>query len=272
MQKTIVIVLLLFTLHSKSYATNYLISGGGRANSMGKAGAALIGNWGTFNNQAATAFETDLSLMSYCENRFGLKEFSAFLAAAVIPTSQGNITTSITYFGLEIYNEQKIGLGYTRRFSDNFSLALQFDLLGLSIPATGVSEHNITFEVGLIYKPTPKLNIGLHIFNPTQIKLSQSTDNTEVPQISRLGLSFKLSENFLIASEIEHSSETDINIKGGLEYYLFDWLAIRSGYYDKPQTCTFGMGFKSKKLMVDLAYQLSNSRNKTPGISIRYYF
>ena len=272
MPKLIILVLLLIITFEKSNATNYHIPAGARANAMGKSGTALIDSWGTFNNQAATAYTTDFTLLAYCENRFGLKEFSAFQAAAVLPTPQGSFSANITYFGLDLYNEQKIGVGYARKFGHNFSLGLQFDLLGLSIPATGILEHNLTFEVGLIYKPSKEISVGIHIFNPTQTNLGPTENNTIVPQISQLGISYLMLNNFTLAAEMEHSSTTDLNIKMGAEYLFSKRLAIRTGYFSQPQTCTFGLGLNLSHIKIGLAYQFYNSRNKTPGISMVYKF
>lgn len=272
MQKLLLAVLLCIVSLKFSFATNYHITTGTRANSMGKASASLIDSWGIFNNQASMAFTDKTTLLTYCENRFGLKEFSSLTAALVVPGSHGAFGANITYFGLELYHEQKIGLAYARKFGENFSMGLQFDLLNLAIPSTGISENAISFEGGLTYKPSSHLIMGFHIFNPIQASFPDNSNKSTIPQITRLGITYIISDNFLIIAEMEHSSETDMTLKTGLEYRILDWLAIRSGYYEKPQTCTFGLGITIESLKIGLAYQFSNSRNRTPGITVLYQF
>lgn len=266
----IITFVLLFSFDSS--ATNFDITGGSRATAMGNNSVAVADAWSSFNNQAGMANIKQRNANIYCENRFGMKEFSSALCGVTLPTKYGVFATNITYFGLDIYHEGKLGLAFAKGFGENFSIGFQLDILELAIQATGITEHAITFEGGIQYRPSNNITIGLFTFNPAEVSFGNADDLSTISTITRLGISYLPSDNFVIVAEAEQSNSTDMFGKLGFEYKMDEWLKIRVGYYDVPSTFTFGLGTSVKNCSIDLSYQASNARNRTPAISLHCIF
>lgn len=273
MKKSLFNILLLLNLSIITCnATNYISTAGARATAMGNCSAATSDQWSSFNNQAGMAYNKDSHANIGCENRFGMKEFATTLCGITLPTRYGVISTNITYFGFDIYHEAKLGIGFAKPFGENFSIGLQADILDLTISGSGFTKQAITLEGGIQYKPAKNITIGLHTFNPTEVTIGTEEDNSPIPTITRIGISYKPSENLTLISEAEQRNNVDIFGKFGLEYVMEEWLKIRFGYYNTPSTFTCGIGTKLNKCYIDISYQASNARNRTPAISLHCLF
>ena len=243
-------------------------SGAGQAG-MGHTGVAATDLFGGSANQAGLAF-LELSAIGISTQRsFFVEGIDRHLATAALVTNSGTFGIQARYFGYPAYNEQIIGVAYGRKLTDHFSIGVQFDYLGLKISEYGTASA-FTFEAGLLYELNSEVRVGAHIYNPIQVTIGELEN--PVPSIFALGLNYRPSEKVVIALEGEKDFNNPLNIKGGIEYRLADWIGLRLGTTTQPVLITSGVGFQLDNLHIDIATSIHSYLGLTPMASLHYEF
>ena len=70
----------------------------------------------------------------------------------------------------------------------------------------------------------------------------------------RAGLSFDVTEDFLLVLETEKDLDFPEVYKAGLEYRVIDNVWVRTGLRTEPFKGAFGVGFKPRNYQVDYAF------------------
>lgn len=244
---------------------------GARSWGIGNASVTITDQWSIFNNVAGMTDVEQIAVFAAYENRFGLTEFQTFNLGGVVPLSGkwGTIGVSFSRFGDEIYNEQKIGLGYAHRIA-NVSLGVKVNYVQASIQELG-SGGNIAFEFGGIAEVIPKaLFFGAHIYNFNQSEISAEFENEKIPVVMKAGLSYHPLENLMLNVEIEKDVEQDAIFKAGLEYEIIQNLHLRTGINPRIETSYFGLGFSPRFLEFDYALAWAGDLGLMHHISLSY--
>ncbi len=121
---------------------------GARGAAMGGTGLTFTDLNSAFRNQAGLAFVENPGAMVVGERRFMNSPVNTLSAAAAYPSEFGTFALTLNYFGIDAFNEQKIGLAYARQLFDNLAIGVQFDYLNTQIQDYG-SSGAITFEAGI---------------------------------------------------------------------------------------------------------------------------
>jgi len=271
MHLKIALLLPLIILFAKSYGSsdNHLF--GGRAAGMGNAAVTLYDFWAVSHNQAGLARIDRPTAGVYFENRFMTQELSLGAGAFVLPTKSGVFGLSFNVFGFELYSESKVGLAYARTFGERLSTGVQLNYNNTFIANDYGSTGNFTFEAGIIFEIIPKLNIGVHVFNPTATKISDYSDE-RIASVIRTGLSWKFSEKVFIIVETEKSGNHEPVFRSGIEYHITDPIYIRAGIGTKPTTNSFGFGLELGLLKMDIATSYHHVLGYSPQIGFVYQF
>lgn len=266
----------LLLLASSLLLSSTICAQGGVSSSIGASGAAMGGSgitntttYAAFGNAAGLAFAERFGVAIQGERRFVSEAMNDFGLAMhyALPSSAGTLGLSVNYFGFKGYNEQKIGLSYSRKLAKTFAVAAKFDYLGLRIPEYG-TRAAFTFELGGYYKPSRKVAIGLNIYSPLQVKLTENAD--KIPTEFRLGAAYLASENLTMTAEVVKDLIYPAQFRGGLEYKMGEVFAIRAGLRTQPFQPTFGFGLKTKNIYIDIASAWQTTLGFTPGLSMRY--
>lgn len=269
----IYLFLIAFFFFSKSYAGNENFPVGARAAGLGNAAVTLNDMWAVFQNQAGTAYLEHINVGAYNEIRYGLKELSLNAFAVAVPVKDvGTFSLSATYFGYNLYNEQKIGLAYARKFGNNISASLQFDYLATNIDDEYYGNKSaFAIEAGFRAVLLPKLTIGVHLYNPTRAKLSEYTDE-RIPTTMKLGLCYQFNDKVLFAVETEKSSATKYIFKAGIEYQIAKPLCLRAGITTNQNAGYFGFGLNLKQLKINFTASFHETLGFTPHTDLSYEF
>lgn len=243
---------------------------GARGAAMGNASATFTDINSAFSNQAGLAFLEELSFTAYGERRFLADGLNSFLFAAAYPMEKvGTMGLSINYFGFGAYNEQKIGLAYSRKLAKNFSLGAQFDYLGTRIPEYGTAA-SFTFEVGLLAKISKQVTLAAHTYNPINSKVAGLD---RLPNLVKIGVGYSPSEKVTLTGELQKDIY-DFPFVGkiGVEYRPVKALAIRAGFAaNQPTIASFGLGlYLQQGLQIDMAASYHQILGMTPSVSISY--
>jgi len=266
-----ILLIVFFSFQIFLFAAHDNVPEGGRSAAMANASVALTDFWSLQNNQAGLAFYNHSAGGIYFENRYLVKEMSLKAGGCVLPVKAGVLGMNLSYFGYPKYNESKIGLAYARSFGNVLAIGVQLDYLLTSISENYGNKGVATFEIGLLSKINDHLNIGAHIFNPIQAKLSDY-NNERIPAIIRVGAAYSFDENILLTVEAEKDTQLDPLLKCGLEYRIIKQIYIRGGISTNPGLYSFGFGLDFKKLKIDFSSSVHEVLGYSPQISIIYTF
>lgn len=249
---------------------------GGRSAALGTASVTLIDLWGAFNNQASLAYVEQPEFGFYYESKFMVKEMSYKAAALTYPMKFAVLTLSADYYGFSAYNESKIALACSKVISKHVSLGVQLDYLMFRQEKDYGNMNILTMEVGLLAKLNDRLTFGSHIYNPVNARLTKNEEitngNEMVPVTFRAGVSFKVSDELLLATEIQKNQHADPSLKVGVEYIFNKKFALRAGIIPNTSTISFGIGVPLGNLKIDISASHHQVLGFTPQASTSYKF
>jgi hypothetical protein len=266
-----VVVLVALLCQSASFAGNEINTIGGRSSAMGGTAVCFSDFWSVNNNQAGIAYYKSYATGFYYENKFLLKELSLKNISLIVPTSSGVFGVNYSYFGYNIYNEQKLGIAYAKAFGKDFSAGIQLDYLGISIGDNYGTKNNITFEIGILAKLSNQVTIGAHAFNPINVLLSNYNKET-IPSVLKLGMCYTISDKIILTLETEKNIYYNAVLKLGLEYKIIKDVFVRTGISTNPLFNTFGFGFNYGKCTFDFSSSIHQTLGYSPQFSMIYNF
>lgn len=271
-----VIIALLFLTIGTINAQSYTTVAGARAAGMANAGITNQDVWAVFNNPAAYSFLEQKEVGVYYENRFMLKQTGYGAMAFSSPLFGGNLGFGFSHFGYSQFQSDKFALGYSQQLFKFFSLGVQVNYFSIRQADFYGNLNALSFEAGVLSKPTDKLSIGAYVFNP--LNLSYFEDQTaKMPITLRLGVSYLFSKSLLLSIETGKS----INgytpaFRSGIEYIINEQFAMRAGVAVAPVEYSFGLGynnyFGNNRIGFDIAYAYHEVLGSTPKLSVNYAF
>lgn len=256
-----------FLLCFPAYSWDLSGSVGGRCASMGRCAVAFSDFWSIHNNPAGMARWQSLSAGISYENRFLMRELSYANAALVAPSRIGTVGLSYSRFGFEDYNENKIGLAVAREFGPYLRIGLKLDYLTFRFSGDYATRRTATFELGLQSDITDGLCLGVYVFNPIAVKL-KTLHKQNMPVTFRLGLAYKITNDFIMTSEVEYDSDRKMDYRFGMEYLTTKEFYIRAGVHTRPGTATVGAGYALSRLVVDIAASMNQLTGTTFQLSM----
>jgi len=239
------------------------------ARSLGAGGVGLTfqdvhAGWG---NPAGLAGVTQTSFALFAEQRFALSDIRQVSAvgAFVLGESTGGLTVS--YYGFEGYNEQRIGLLYGRKLGEKIQLGAQLYTLGVNIPEYG-NKQVVSFELGLLTEISPSVTLAGKVANPVRVTLLEGDD---LPSVISVGFQYNPGTQVSIFGEVEKDILFPVRVRVGLEYQLLESFFLRAGIATEPSVLSFGIGyFLMDQWRLDLAASYHQYLGFTPGIGVVY--
>ena len=83
--------------------------------------------------------------------------------------------------------------------------------------------------------------------------------------IFRFGLSYDVTKDFMMTSEVEYNSDSRLDYRLGLEYHTVNEFYIRVGVHTNPATASVGVGYTLNRVVIDV----SANMNQYTGISFQ---
>ena len=189
-------VFLLFCLPLK--AQNGLpSSAGAKGVAMNDATITFQDIYGGLSNPAALSYLEQLNFALAGQQRFALANLNDLSLIAALPTNSGTFGLSINYFGFDAYNEQKIGLSYSRKLFKKIAIGVQFDYLNTQITDYG-NKGIFTFAAGLQAQLSKSIRLGVAVYNPIEIEI---VAGETLPTLLNIGLSYQPSSKIMLAAE-----------------------------------------------------------------------
>jgi hypothetical protein len=240
-----------------------------RTAALGGSSLAIADSWSIFTNQAGLGWQRNFWAGVYHENRYFVKELGYSALGATIPVKPGTFGVNLTHFGYSQYNQSQFGVSYGMILSKSIAAGIGINYNTLHFASIYGSTSCITAEGGIIYQPLDKLIIGAHVFNPSHASLGSSGN---LPTSFGIGLVFKPSSNILMTIQGDDNSQSKPIFRTGLEYYPAKSICVRAGMATNPAIFSFGLGWKVKNLIMDVAFSYHEVLGYTPYISLSYTF
>ena len=266
-------ILMFYLLINRCNAVDLTKPIGGRQAAMGGTAVCEQSFWALQNNPAGLATLQGWHVGLYYENQWLLKETaykSGGLAKAV--PGIGCFGLSVCQYGWSQFNENKFSFAYARDFGPYLRMGVQADWLLLHF-GEGYPDQNVPgFEIGLHSQVTEKILLGAYLSNPLNARL-KTLNSDALPIVMRIGIAYQLTEDFVGQLEMEKNGKRNgIRLGGGMEYLLFKRFCLRAGAQYNPNTITFGVGYTTGNLHVDVAVQMHQQLGASLQIGMEYAF
>jgi len=238
---------------------------GVRNSAMGEVGIASTDDaTASFWNPALLSSLSEIELNSFYTKYFWELEnddLSYTFAVLSFPLGRiGNFAFSGGQFNANIYKESKFGFHYGNSFFKNkfmIGTSLHYYEIGyiqneytINDPffnEFGYTTNTFDFDVGIAYKLTQKIQLGIVSKNNLEANISLNQDDEN--KLSRnygLGLQYQLSNKILIASDAMFITTNDLQVNEivfgmGVEYKVNKYFEVRSGANVDKVTGGFGI-------------------------------
>ncbi len=245
--KHIIFGFLLFTFNILSQ-----INPGSRQIAMANSDVAQSNDvFSIFNNPAGFAQIkwTEIGIY-YSPSPFGIKELANGYAAINHPFSFGNLAVGFSFYGFELYKENKLNLSYANNYKQ-FYFGISVIYNSIEIENYG-SDNSFSINMGGLTYINNSLRFGFAIHNINQATFGE--EDGQIPTIFSLGTSYDVLENLTLNTAVEKELEYDFSFKAGIEYSLIKYLSLRVGFNNYPSTYTAGLGINFLFFNLDYAF------------------
>ncbi len=245
---------------------------GSRTQSLAGVSTCLADCWSIFGNQAGLAGIDRPTIGGSFQNRFLVKELSTSSGLFIFPFQSSVFAFSVYQFGKTTFRQEKYGIAFARSLNPRLHFGIQFNYYRLFLAEENRSSGSSGLELGIQYKLSDRLLLGIHALNPYKTSIKTFSGQYSYPTRFNIGGHIQLSESFGLVTEIEKDLLFPLNVKTGLEYDILNKLFIRTGISGKPYQLTAGMGFAVKMLKIDLAVAYNQYLGNSPSVSFQYQF
>lgn len=244
---------------------------GTRMMTPGLGGVSVITPYAPSSNQAAMGFSENSSISAYYAHSGLAEGVNNFMAMGQLKFKKGG-TFGFTgsYYGYELFNEKKFGIGYGLKLADFVSIGAQIDIMNNKVSGYE-SNTAVTFELGALFKVNKHIQIGAHVYNPARVRYGKDTDE-RVPTVFRLGATYTTKEKVWITGEIEQDLDRNLAFRAGIDYKVVDYLYVRAGMLTYPLSGTLGVGLEYKGLRFEILGAYQKITGISPHLGVTYVF
>jgi hypothetical protein len=200
-----------------------------------------------------------------------MKEMAVASFAGLYQSSFMTYAASVASAGYEDYRQTMAALYFQKKLTSQISL-------GMSLQSLSVSA--ITLEKGLWvaypclgveYKPNTALTIGINTSNPVRFG-SPEHERLSTRFRTTAGVSYRLFEQLLFASEYERVESDKDHFRFGAEFSLLPDFKIRAGFESHPFSPSFGFGYVHKQWVIDVASEHHRYLGTSLSVGLSYLF
>lgn len=219
-------------------------------------------------NQASLAQQKNVSAGVYGERRFLLQDLSLYQLNVSLPTASGNFGLTVMRFGGTEYSEMAAGLAYARKLGEKIDVGAQFNYYAINVNSYG-NGSAITAEAGVIFHASEQLNVGLHVYNPTAVKIGKNEEE-RLPSIYSFGAGWDASDKLFFGAEVQKEEDQPVNVNAGIQYAFDKMIFARAGVSSASSSFYFGAGVQLKDFRIDATASIHPHLGITPGLMLIY--
>jgi len=219
-----------------------------------------------FNPAGLTNLTSITGDISY-NRRYNLAQLSTVSLGVAKPTNLGVFGASVVQYGYENYSETKAGLTYARKLFDILSVGATFDYLRYDAGIYG-NKNLFTFEVGAQTQITESLTLGVFVFNPGNLSI---TENRDVPGKMAFGLAYQAGKKVKVHTELSKTIDREAEIKIGLDYQIMDNIFLSAGSNFTNFAYSYGVTYYSP-LGVNLSFAGINDQRLGSSLALSVFY
>ena len=238
------------SLHTKS---NAQYNPGAKQISMSNSDVALSNDvFSLFNNPAGLAQMNWRELgIYYSPSPFGFSELANGFIAYHEPFDFGSIGVGAMTYGFELYRENKISIGFSYNYLNKFFAGAAVNLHTVSIKNYG-SDNAFYLNIGGLFYLTQYFRLGFSVQNLNRASFGNEKDN--IPLIYNTGFSYGVMEDLTFNLAVEKDIRYNYSLRGAIEYYLLEYLSLRTGFSNEPSSYSAGIGINYSYFSLDYAF------------------
>ncbi|GAF02916.1 hypothetical protein JCM21142_41566 [Saccharicrinis fermentans DSM 9555 = JCM 21142] len=238
---------------------------------MGKGGTGVstFDSWASLSNPAGTSKHSQTGASASYYLPYFINELSAKNALILLPFKWGVLSTHFQQFGNSSYQENSIGIAYSKSLTPKLHAAFQFNIQNNRLSQSG-SGHQFFSNMGLIYEASEHIRVGVAIVNPEQSTITIQDNTTALPSLFVLGFNWGPSSNFDISCELEKQDDYKSLFKLGFQYEIIETVWLRTGVFGKPWNYTLGLGLHIFDFQLDIGMTNHNILGLSSCIGITY--
>ena len=264
LHKISVSILFFFLFLTASGSDPYRLSAGAGEAGMEYVCVMKSGFWSSFHNQALLASRNSISFGVNYENRFSIPELGTRTIGLAIPAGKTSLGAVYTHFGYADFKRDMTGLACGLNLSKNLAAGVQVDYYSERTSGEYNNNQAVTFETGLVFTLSESVRIGMHLFNPVPGQFRK----INLPSSLRVGAGTELSKILFAGIEAEMSSESKMIIRTGLDYEAATNLWLRGGFSTNNNSFSFGLGYLTKIVQIDLGFLTHEKLGVTSSVSL----
>ena len=238
------------SLHTK---LNAQYNPGAKQISMSNSDVALSNDvFSLFNNPAGLAQMNWRELgIYYSPSPFGFSELANGFIAYHEPFDFGSIGVGAMTYGFELYRENKISIGFSYNYLNKFFAGAAVNLHTVSIKNYG-SDNTFYLNIGGLFYLTQNFRLGFSVQNLNRASFGNEKDN--IPLIYNTGFSYGVMEDLTFNLAVEKDIRYNYSLRGAIEYYLLEYLSLRTGFSNEPSSYSAGIGINYSYFSLDYAF------------------
>lgn len=243
------------------------------SSSVARTSVANTGEWSAFSNPAMLGYIRQTEAAMGYDSRFLLRELSTKSGQLGFASNLINTGVTFSYSGYSLYHEMMIGLGFSRSFSDKFSIGMQVDYFTAFFQGSGTYRGVLLPQLGLSVKLSESFNLGFHSFNTFQSNINAQYVIKRLPSVFSLGTEYFFTPELTWRTQIDKEVSSSYRFATGVEYRMLEMLTIKTGVYgtDYLVPC-LGFGFIPGRLRMDLNCELHPLLGLSTMAGVRYRF
>ena len=260
-----------------------------RAIGMGGAQAAISGDvWSAYYNPAGLVrLDNPYNIGAAYYKPFGASFFDAVFGsfAMELPGKWGALSLTYQKFGVEyegtdLSNESTFGLSHGFYLLDDIHTSLSFgyslkgyywdlasSVSGVDLGSQAIFAVDIAMQANL-YRRTW---IGFYALNINNPKVG-NTNQIDLPRRFVIGLGYQPYSGVTTTLDFNQVDGEEMQLMAGIEYMLFDELAMRLGVASEPNIFTAGLGINVYNFDFDYAFKSHPVLDSTHYFTLSYGF
>ncbi|MBK8552853.1 MAG: hypothetical protein IPL53_18040 [Ignavibacteria bacterium] len=192
----------------------------------------------------------------YGPSPFGIGEVSTAALTYSEPLNFGTLGLGLKTFGFDLYRETNFIISYGNSFKEKIFYGLNFNFYDLNIQNYN-SASTFGADIGALAYLTGFLKWGFFVKNITGSEIGESRQ--KLAQVYKTGLTFQPNNDLNLVLEIEKDVKFPLAFRGGLEYFINEYIDLRAGTGTQPASFTGGISINYSLFQID--YSIYNHQD-----------
>jgi len=192
----------------------------------------------------------------YGPSQYGISEISTAALTYTEPMNFGTFGLGLKTYGFDLYRESELIISFGSSYEGKIFWGLNLNYYDLTIK-NYKSASSFGADIGGLAYITDFLKWGFFAGNITGAKIGESRQ--KVSQIYKTGFTIQPETDLNLVLEFEKDVKFPLSFRGGLEYFVNEYVDLRSGIGTQPVAFSGGISFNYNILQLD--YSIINHQD-----------